>query len=49
MKTHCHLKIAIKSTIWYEALYKVLLVILSANEGATWKPVCIFKNGSKLS
>ena len=25
---------------------QVFLVILSANEGATWKPVCIFENGS---
>ena len=38
--------IAIKSTIWYEALYRVLLVILSANESATWKPLCIYENGS---
>ena len=46
MKTHYHLNVAIKSTIRYEALYKVVSVILSANEGATWKPVCIFENGS---
>ena len=46
METLCQLNLAIKSAIWYEALNKVALVILSTNEGATWKPVCIFENGS---